>query len=71
LGFSRFFSFSTLLLGAFLVVLFPLLGGILNISYQLDRIVVDGRHSVEITEEVTLLCPSFVFPSLPMDSSHK
>jgi two-component system sensor histidine kinase GlrK len=55
LGFSRFFSFSTLLLGAFLVVLFPLLGGILNISYQLDRIVVDGRHSVEIAEEVTLL----------------
>jgi two-component system sensor histidine kinase GlrK len=55
LGISRFFSFSSLLLGAFLVVLFPLLGGILNISYQLDRIVADGRHSVAITEEVTLL----------------
>jgi two-component system sensor histidine kinase GlrK len=55
LGISRFFSFSSLLLGAFLVVLFPLLGGIFNISYQLDRIVADGRHSVAITEEVTLL----------------
>jgi two-component system sensor histidine kinase GlrK len=55
LGFSRFFSFSSLLLGGFFVVLFPLLGGILNISYQLDRIVVDGRRSVAITEEVTLL----------------
>lgn len=55
LGFSRFFSFASLLLGAFLVVLFPLLGGIFNISYQLDRMVADGRHSVEIAEEVTLL----------------
>jgi two-component system sensor histidine kinase GlrK len=55
LGYSRFFSFSSLLLGGFLVVLFPLLGGILNISYQLDRIAADGRQSVKITEEVTLL----------------
>jgi two-component system sensor histidine kinase GlrK len=55
LGFSRFFSFSTLLLGGFLVVLFPLLGGLFNISYQMDRIAADGRRSVKITEEVTLL----------------
>jgi two-component system sensor histidine kinase GlrK len=55
LGFNRFFSFSSLLLGGFLVVLFPLLGGLFNISYQLDRIAADGRHSVKITEEVTLL----------------
>lgn len=55
LGFSRFFSFSTLLLGGFLVVLFPLLGGLFNISYQMDRIAADGRRSVTITEEVTLL----------------
>ncbi len=55
LGFSRFFSFSSLLLGGFLVVLFPLLGGIFNISYQLDRIAVNGRRSVMVTEEVTLL----------------
>jgi two-component system sensor histidine kinase GlrK len=55
LGFNRFFSFSSLLLGGFLVVLIPLLGGIFNISYQLDRIAADGRRSLKITEEVTLL----------------
>ncbi|MES9970188.1 MAG: HAMP domain-containing sensor histidine kinase [Candidatus Thiodiazotropha sp.] len=55
LGFNRFFSFSSLLLGGFLVVLIPLLGGIFNISYQLDSIAANGRRSVKITEEVTLL----------------
>ncbi|MES9992045.1 MAG: HAMP domain-containing sensor histidine kinase [Candidatus Thiodiazotropha sp.] len=50
-----FFSFSSLLLGGFLVVLFPLLGGIFNISYQLDRIAADGRRAVMVTEEVTLM----------------
>jgi two-component system sensor histidine kinase GlrK len=55
LGFNRFFSFSSLLLGGFLVVLFPLLGGIFNISYQLDRIAMESRRAVKITEEVTLL----------------
>lgn len=54
-GINRFFSFSSLLLGSFLVVLIPLLGGIFNINYQLDRIAVDGRRAVKITEEVTLL----------------
>ncbi|MEW8505906.1 MAG: HAMP domain-containing sensor histidine kinase [Candidatus Thiodiazotropha sp.] len=54
-GSKHIFSFSSLLLGGFLVVLFPLFGGIFNISYQLDRIAADGRHAVMITEEVTLL----------------
>ncbi|MEW8420365.1 MAG: HAMP domain-containing sensor histidine kinase [Candidatus Thiodiazotropha sp.] len=54
-GSKPFFSFSSLLLGGFLVVLFPLLGGIFNISYQLDRIAADGRRAVLVTEEVTLL----------------
>ena len=44
-----------LLLGGFLVVLFPLLGGLFNISYQLDRIAADGLRTIKITEEVTLL----------------
>ncbi|MBT2969869.1 MAG: HAMP domain-containing protein [Candidatus Thiodiazotropha sp. (ex Ctena orbiculata)] len=54
-GSKPFFSFSSLLLGGFLVVLFPLLGGLFNISYQLDRIAADGRRAVLVTEEVTLL----------------
>ena len=55
LGSKRFFSFSSLLLGGFLVVLIPLLGGIFNISYQLDRIAADGLRTIQVTEEVTLL----------------
>jgi len=54
-GFNRFFSFSSLLLSAFLLALIPLLGGIFNMSYQLDRMSVDGRRSVQLTEEVTLV----------------
>ncbi len=47
-------TFSSLLLGGFLLVLIPLLGGIYNLSNQLDRMSLEGRRSVQITEETTL-----------------
>jgi len=52
--FNHPISFSTLLLGGFLVVVIPLLGGIYNMSTQLDRMSLEGRRSVKITEEATL-----------------
>jgi two-component system sensor histidine kinase GlrK len=54
LNVSHPFTFSSLLLGGFLLVVIPLLGGIYNMSYQLDRMSLEGRLSVRITEEVTL-----------------
>jgi two-component system, NtrC family, sensor histidine kinase GlrK len=51
---SHLFSFSTLLLGGFLLVVIPLLGGIYNMSHQVDRMSLEGRRSVQITEEATL-----------------
>lgn len=48
------FTFSTLLLGGFLLVVIPLLVGIYNMSHQLERMSLEGRRSVEITEEATL-----------------
>ncbi|MGD8908629.1 MAG: HAMP domain-containing sensor histidine kinase [Chromatiales bacterium] len=48
------FTFSSLLLGGFLLAAIPLLGGIYNMSYQLDRMSLEGHRSVQITEEVTL-----------------
>jgi two-component system, NtrC family, sensor histidine kinase GlrK len=47
-------SFSSLLLGGFLLVVIPLLVGIYNMSHQLDRMSLEGRRSVKITEEATL-----------------
>lgn len=47
-------SFSSLLLGSFLLVVIPLLAGIYNMSTQLDRMSLEGRRSVKITEEATL-----------------
>jgi two-component system sensor histidine kinase GlrK len=51
---SHPFTFSSLLLGGFLLAAIPLLGGIYNMSHQLDRMSLEGRRSVQITEEVTL-----------------
>lgn len=47
-------TFSSLLLGAFLLAAIPLLGGIYNMSNQIDRMSLEGRRSVQITEEATL-----------------
>ncbi len=47
-------TFSSLLLGSFLLVVIPLLGGIFSMSVQLDRMSLEGRRSVQITEEATL-----------------
>ncbi len=54
LGISHHFTFSSLLLGSFLLAALPLLGGIYNLSNQLDRMTLEGRRSVALTEEVTL-----------------
>jgi two-component system sensor histidine kinase GlrK len=51
---SHLFTFSSLLLGGFLLAVTPLLGGMYNLGYQLDRMSLEGRLSVQITEEVTL-----------------
>jgi len=48
-------SFSSLLLGGFLLVVIPLLGGMYNMSNQLERMSQEGRRSVKITEEATLI----------------
>lgn len=48
------FTFSSLLLGGFLLAVLPLLGGIYNMSHQLDQMSQEGSRSVQITEEVTL-----------------
>ncbi len=47
-------SFSSLLLGGFLLVAIPLLGGIYIMSVQMDRMSLEGRRSVQVTEEATL-----------------
>lgn len=54
LSVSHLFTFSFLLLGAFLLAALPLLGGIYNLSNQLDRMSMEGYRSVQITEEITL-----------------
>lgn len=46
-------SFSTLLMGGFVLVTLPLLGGMLNIAYQLDRMAQEGRHSVALAADIT------------------
>ena len=45
-------SFSTLLMGGFVLAILPLLGSMLNIAYQLDRMAQEGRQSVAITANV-------------------
>jgi two-component system sensor histidine kinase GlrK len=46
-------SFASLLLVGFGLVVLPLVGGMLNTGYMLDKIVREGRRSVEVTAQVT------------------
>ncbi|MBI5463277.1 MAG: HAMP domain-containing histidine kinase [Gammaproteobacteria bacterium] len=46
-------SFSTLLVGGFVLVTLPLLGGMLNIAYRLDTMAQEGRQSVTFTADIT------------------
>jgi two-component system sensor histidine kinase GlrK len=46
-------SFASLLLVGFGLVALPLIGGMLNAGYMLDKIVREGRRSVAVTAEVT------------------
>jgi two-component system sensor histidine kinase GlrK len=45
--------FASLLLVGFGLVVLPLVGGMLNTGYMLDKIVREGRRSVEVTAQVT------------------